>query len=210
MSDEKGLPNENELLQLSPNAIATYAIRCALRVQPMWTLWNKSTAEYKKEIVDLNSKYKVLVYNTDNVAARTAAKSAARTTEDSVFTTKAADVSRVINAALAAVSAATRTAANATSINAAAINSANAAARIITDNDYTAADAYAIAINSARTDYRQLLELKTEVTDASETGPLGDLWHGSPPDWYIKAKEECERTIVKWERDVTLEDPPPK
>lgn len=54
-------------------------------------------------------------------------------------------------------------------------------------------------------DFVRLKELKDVVTDASETGPLGDLWYGSPPDWYVKAKERYEKTIAEWERELAEE-----
>ncbi|WP_261344664.1 hypothetical protein [Gimesia panareensis] len=205
MSDE--LPSKKELAKLPRFSIAVYALRCAMRVQPLLTLCMKPTTEYKKTVVKLNNIYRFLIYDANatdiggNAVAAAALDSAAATAR------AANDVTGIAAANVAAIAAAATInayngvdAANIASGTAADAETITAAAIIAADT-ITAADADTITA-AARADYVGLLELDTEVTDASEFGPLGVLWHGSPPDWYIEVKERYEEIIAEWELEV--------
>lgn len=187
----------------------------------MLTLWQTPIAEYKRAIVKLNTAYNILVYNvgtTDAARAATDAADAAIRAANANISTNVGDDAPSFTAAAAAAAAATAAyaaaaavrAANADAISAAA-NAADEAARaanadVISAAANAAEEAARAVIRDSRAatsaDYARLLGLKTKVTDASETGPLRDLWYGAPPDWYIREKATYEKTIVEWEREL--------
>lgn len=199
MGDEFELPSEEELRELPRFSVAVYALRCALRGQPLLTSWKDPTNEYVRAVIRLNSASKILVSSapidvntayavyTDAIAAA----KAANTSKSAIVAANAA------NAIYAAANALNSSFYYATAVEAA--DKANVATYL----------AYATSVattTAARIDYMRLTELKTDVTDASETGPLGDLWHGSPPDWYLTAKEDYDKTIAEWERELGEEN----
>ncbi|QDV52790.1 hypothetical protein [Gimesia fumaroli] len=189
MSEDIELPGKGDLRDLPLASIAVYAIRCALRVQPVWALWEKPTAEYKEAIIQLRAAYRILAYSGYTEADAKAAYEAAYVAYEAANASSDSNAIASANAANAAASAASA-AYNAARHNASdAANAANAAA--------LASRASHAAI-AARKDYLRLAEMETEVSDASETGPLGDLWGGAAPDWYIKAKAMFNKTIAGW------------
>ena len=209
MSDEVELPSKEELEILPRFSVAAYALRCAMRVQPLLVSWKKPTAEYKEAVVYLKAAYKTLGYTADSYTIRAAAD-AANTISDTTSNTIRATQAATADAAIvgAAAGATTRAVAANSYVTRAATGRATDAAfatALYASDAMGGADSYTIRA-AARADYTRLLELKTEVTNASETGPLGDLWQGSPPDWYIKAKEEFDKTIAEWEREIAEEE----
>lgn len=50
MSDEVELPGEKELAQLPKGSTATFAIRCALKVQLLLAAGDEATDEFKKQL----------------------------------------------------------------------------------------------------------------------------------------------------------------
>ena len=215
MSDEFELPSERELEKLPWNSVAVYAIRCALRVQPLLVSWNNPTEKYKRAVVNINASFDILASDTSTTRAAIDAAYSVDLYVDAT-TTKAAR-----NAALSS-----RDAAEAASSAAAAIratpHSADAAARAARSAaakaSRSANDAMSFYLTSTppsfyditratRADYVWLKEFRIKITEASETGPLGDLWHGSPPDWYLKEKAKYDKTIVEWEREIAEESP---
>lgn len=204
MSDEVELPDRGELSVLPKKSIVVYALRCVLRVRPLLALLEKPTAEYKRSVVVVNGAYKTLLAAPSEFDVVAASQSTYHATNAEFAAT--ADVAAVM-AALKAV--------------AIAADNAYSSHKSVYDSDSTfhpAANAYIAAgaafraanvakidtdtvqlVGVSRADYVKLSELKAEVTDASETGPLGDLWHGSPPDWYIESKEHYDKTIAEWE-----------
>lgn len=203
MSDEfpVELPSEKDLKQLPLASVATYAIRCALRVQPFLSTWKEATKVYKQAIIRLNNLFKIQIKNTIN-------------TEGVEYTNPATTAQGEDPRPYSAFNA------TSSALFAYFDNHSNNDDRYFFDTvlavesateavDASGNDEEDVAA-AARADYSRLIELKTEVTDASETGPLGDLWLGSPPDWYICAKEHYDKTIAEWEREITGEDPLPK
>jgi hypothetical protein len=202
MSDNLGLPSAEELAKLPKASIAVYALRCALRVQPVWVDLKEPTAEYKKYIFDLNNFYRIIAYDTKVASevvnfVKTKATAAIATSDTMDF---APNALYVAIAAIEAIDVSTPDAAATTATNAASL-AANVCGLGVATNP-AAYIPYDASITSANEDYAWLKEHKDEVTDASETGPLGDLWHRSPPDWYITVKEKYDKTIAEWEREL--------
>tara|TARA_R110002049_G_scaffold290065_4_gene473315 strand:+ start:3587 stop:4375 length:789 start_codon:yes stop_codon:yes gene_type:complete len=184
MSDESKLPSREDLSKLTKSSIVMYGIRCALRVQPFLVSRSEPTTEYKTFVVDLNREFKNLTYTATLESARATANSAAVVAH--IAEDNASNAAAAAKASANAVSASSAGGAS----NAAA-SAARASTRVTTD-----------VRSAAVADFKRLVELDTEVTDASETGPLGDLWHGSIPDWYIEAKAKYDKTIAEWEGEL--------
>ncbi len=232
MSGENELPSEEELHRLSQASVAVYALRCALRVQPLLTsrpnpitepnttepwLIEYITASYKESVVKLNTAYNNLVHGGSGQTYRFTgfdvfglgfmvfqiAERSAGFKKDTSLVRAAISVS---SAGMAISRAHTIGKGSEVleykpddleKIRLSTYIAADKAARYAKDsaNDST-------FISSARADYTRLLGLNEEVIDASETGPLGNLWIGSQPDWYINAKDLYEKTITEWEQEI--------
>ncbi|MCA9014003.1 MAG: hypothetical protein KDA77_01615 [Planctomycetaceae bacterium] len=204
MSDEFELPSHLELRKLSKASIAVFAIRCALRVQPLLVSWKKPNTEYKEAVVKLNRACRILFKYTyygsrdADLASNSAADAAANA---DAYAYRANAGATTLSATRSIKSGIDAYTSYGPSVDAYAVS----AARSVIDALEPAA--ISATISAIREDYNRLKEIKNEVTDASETGPLGDLWHGSPPDWYLDAKAKYDKTIVEWEREVGGESP---
>lgn len=211
MNNNSGLPSSDELAELPNRSIAVYAIRCALRVQPLLTSAELVSTEYKKAVLMLNSNLEILKNTSNDFVAAAAAISRATSiikayAEDSAINS---DAHKVIVGSVESIEHAVDTYVTYSNTSNSAAKAAFAA-EAVADKAYDVYTApfgdfafseYVLGVY-ARADYTRLKEHKTEVTDASEKGPLGNLWHGSPPDWYIEAKEHYNNTIAEWEREL--------
>lgn len=205
MSEQTELPNERELRMLPKNSLAVYAFRCALRAQSLLASWRTPTREYKKAVLMLNREFRNLFSSLDATfkvadVANDARKAASR-------------ASRAANAAEAIYYAAYVIRSSGHKIDTedkidsyiAAVNVAAYASSLASEASNAAYNTDKSSRTAARADYVKLKELGRELIDASETGPLGDLWHGSPPEWYIEAKEKYNKAIAEWEQEIAEE-----
>lgn len=208
MSDDIELPRKEDLIDLSERSQATYAIRFALRVQPLLALIKEPPVDYKKAVLALDGQFKNLIYESGNLTpfhsfvAANAVKNAADRYVNFKKQTKYYAISAAIRSAVLAASAAG-------SANPSANPSPEQSISLTTiDAAYSAtlsagtAGAGINAVDAALSDYKKLKESTSEIFDISETGPLGNLWGGSPPDWYIKAKAHYEKTITEWKNEL--------
>lgn len=210
MSDEVELPSEEELAELPMYSKAVYAIRCALRVLPILVSWNKATDRYKAAVVELNRQYRILIYNAPYATERDSRTNTDIATNSAYVAarkhlTDSSETATNIVAALAAAAAArsaTDAADSATYATYTTIYAKDAAKAFTRDTKDTKPSLYSSIDSTARSDYEKLKSIGKEVTDASETGPLGNLWPDSPPDWYVKAKERYDETIMEWEQEL--------
>lgn len=213
MSDEIELPSEEELAKLPRYSQVVYALRSALRAQPFLASWMKPPAEYKRSIVILEENFSSLmnscidasdvaiieVMNASAIAAETAQKHLL----DELANKNARAAAISVNAAASAtasVAEATKDDDDAKTID---LTKAAATAAGTAKTAYSGYTSTVAAVTTtARMDYARLAEIKSDVIDASEAGPLGNLWHGSPPAWYINAKKQYDKTIADWEREL--------
>ncbi|KAA0132093.1 hypothetical protein FYZ48_28685 [Gimesia chilikensis] len=202
MNEVDRLPSKEKVKKLQKSNRNVYAIRCALRVQPLIIFPESeeyNTAELKRAVLQLDSQLESLV-NSDKVDLRVIDNAINRI------------VSASVNAASASANAANACKAAAHSqSNIAFKNSVDLTldAAIYAAKSATITTGINTAVNLVRatkSDYEKLKASKIKVTDASETGPLGDLWHGSPPDWYIEAKTKYDKTITEWKREIAESD----
>ncbi|WP_417381233.1 hypothetical protein [Gimesia sp.] len=215
MNNNAGLPSSDELAELPNRSIAVYAIRCALRVQPLLASSEINSIDYKDAVLILNSNLQILTNTAkDLVSAAAAISTAAKTIEKYAQKHAARNSVREV---IAGVAKAADYAAEAYATYSNTSTSAAKAAFAADAVDVEAYDLYSAPFGDAafsenvfgvyaRADYVRLKELEIAITDASETGPLGDLWHGSPPDWYIEAKERYDKAIAEWERELAEYD----
>lgn len=196
------LPLQSELARLPKFAIVAYAVRNALRVLPLFGQMafycdREQFQKFAGELIKIlglsqtQGRHPAL-YSVRVKAARDAARAAAYV--HAMAASRAAfAVSRAYSAADErndAIRSASFAAAFATTAFAAAASPASA--------DEEAARA-CTARAAAKRDYDSLVDLcqKSRISpdlgfDASETGPLGLLWPGGPPDWYLDA-------LPKWQ-----------
>lgn len=195
MSDEKGLPSSGELAKLPKGSLATYAIRCALRVQPLLSSWSEPSKKYKKAVLNLNRSFRILTLSSDRATAAQTANTAFVAACNILNETK--DLYDYPDAAKAAEAARA-------AVRVVGITRPDAKVKAPSEDAVLAAlvtDAIT-AIAAARADYDRLMATKIEITDTLETGYLGDIWSGFPPDWYVKAKADYDKTIAKWEHEL--------
>lgn len=227
MSNSLVLPSDKDLTQLPLASIKTYALRCALRSQPLWTAWNDPTFEYKKSVVNLKVSFDKLLSNLTDplqdlnsviIAASVAANAAnVATTEAS----KAANDAYVasedrfdnIRAAAKATLAATlaSTLIGTSSSRSTIPQSAIAAFRASQEaaESFTALEfnrsSFIDFVRLAKSDYEKLMRIGYEVSDLSATGPLGDLWKKKSSSWYKKAVTDFLLTIDIWKKEIIVE-----
>lgn len=183
------IPNEEEFLELSENAIAVFSVRCALRTLPILTIdfgTQTQTPEYRRSVVMLNQGISQLAKNVNDVTSRVALKGYARIA-----------LAKVVDLALDVV-------------RAIADGQKKAAVNLVIQTAQEAAvvkieDATLInqeMITAMRKDFSMLLELGDYVTsDASEEGSLSNLWHGMPPKSYEDDQSEYYQTIDLWQKE---------
>lgn len=193
------LPSEGDLSRLNPRACMAYAVRCAMRVRP---LYRSRTDNPQAE------QHQVSVDRAISIASQHAWNSF-----DSSFTLAAAVAvaKAAYDAARAAANVAAAAAANAAA-NAAAVNIPVRAAAAAYDAAYDAAraayatsDDFDAVTAAAIHDYRNLLRLNPSSIDPSENGPLGHLWPNGEPLWYARAKAEQQSTDVGQSIEVSSE-----
>ena len=202
MNSELDLPSEDDLADLPKASIAVYALRSALRVRPFWTSCIKPTADYKAAVVVLNHEFdRLLHFESSTEYEAIASKVKNKLSEAAVNDNTAATVTAFTSATAAILSVLTAITQNTSSANV-AFNASTAA----TGAAMTLGTDHSSIFKAPKKDYEHLAVLKAEITDASDMGPLGDLWHGSPPDWYIEAKALYDKTIAEWERELDEAD----
>ncbi|MCR9231453.1 MAG: hypothetical protein NXI29_10605 [bacterium] len=193
----------NKLEKLPHGSISVYSIRNFLRVQPLLANNRNPTAIYKEAVVNLHNQVEILKYHSTTKQVLSAVEKFAsiaydETNEEEKDYSYAAYVAYHISiyafsssyAAFYAGRAVFNTsfvAHNKTMSNPTSVDKAQ------DDEDYVVA--------TAGVDYRILRSLD-EVIFASEKGPVGDLWHGNPPDWYIKSKAHYDKTIKMWGQEI--------
>ena len=179
-------PSENEMGQLPLRALVAFAVRCARRVQPLFTLPDDHP-EKQKHIAAVERASRTAEAFAQGIpeADRDAAWAAARAAWAASMTSDAAGLPP--NAAWAAAAASDAAHAAFHSSVAAPVAAAQAAWDAAVDSVRTA-EAAARAYNAwpaaaARSDYDRLRELGLgcfpdlgEPIDPSVTGPLGPLW----------------------------------
>ncbi|WP_417384926.1 hypothetical protein [Gimesia sp.] len=208
MSDEIKLPSKQELSELPATELGVYALRCALRVQPLLVLLGKPISSYRKAVVTLSKLSENLVYGDSTYSANNKASEAAMTARSTAARTatvaKASNAAAHVHPNAAAAAAAADAAVIATTDTSAegAFRCARAAVASVKARSTPQDQSIANTVYASRKDFELLANLKTITTDASEAGPLGDLWHGSTPDWYIEAKAKYDNTIAEWEGEL--------
>ena len=179
-------PSENEMGQLPLRALVAFAVRCARRVQPLFTLPDDHPEKQKHiAAVERASRTAEAFARGIPEADRDVAWAAARAAWAASMTSEAAGLPP--NAAWAAAAASDAAHAAFHSSAAAPVAAAQAAWDAAVDSVRTA-EAAARAYNAwpaaaARSDYDRLRELGLgcfpdlgEPIDPSVTGPLGPLW----------------------------------
>ncbi|HCO24822.1 MAG TPA: hypothetical protein DIT97_18010 [Gimesia maris] len=208
MSDDMELPSKKDLIHLSERSQATYAIRFALRVQPLLASIKDPPVDYKKAVLALDGQFKNLIYENGNLTpfhafvAANAVKNAADRYVNFKKQSRYYAISAAIRSAVLAASAAGSGYPNANPSPEQSISLTTLDAAFSASLSAGSAGAGRNAVDAALSDYKKLKESPTEVFDISENGPLGKLWHGSPPDWYLEAKKLYDKTIAEWTNEL--------
>ncbi|QDT42352.1 hypothetical protein Pan241w_24350 [Gimesia alba] len=214
MSENHRLPGKEMLLKLPGRSVVQYAIRCALRAQPLLVLSNGSftySASYQQAVVELDRQFRSLLVSASADAVSTVLVVAenALTTPDLPDALKDAILSAVAAtraARTADANYAVEEALNAAELSVEAVKYARHKARGLHTASHFSRLVANETIAAIYKDFESLTKLGMDVTDASESGPLGDFWHGAPPEWYLKTKEYYDKTIKVWGQATANEE----
>lgn len=190
------LPDQDDLKKLPLGAIVAYAARSARRVQPLYGCV-EDTAEVARHEAAVESAISLAEDFCHSHEVNAAAYGAAYAAREAASGAQAQDAAR-------AASAAARAAAYAFDIPKSAVYDHPVyASRVATE----AADAAEAAVRAAeaaaegraaveaaaRADFDRLLQLNAGIYpklghpfDPHEKGPLGPLWHTTPPAWFVR------------------------
>ena len=234
MSDETGFPTEAEIGELPVFSRVSYALRYAMRIQPLLTTWENPPNQYIELIAGLDklmALFSINVMNIDlsklclqaakNVSELIASIPFANTDIRSPAFTASQVVDTLIDIANCSVYYFPPSSSDLgiqidldfeydKSITTQCVNAVRRAAQVAESAAMKTFDAHeAYTFNPswpARHDYSRLKILEDEVLNASEAGPLGNLWNDSPTEWYIKAKVHYDKSIAEWERKLAEEE----
>ena len=191
--DTPQLPSEEELSQLPPKAIVAYAVRAALRVQPLCA----------KALLDDEKKRRSLIEAVDRALRLASSFSVGKNVASSELGAAYADAAAAdadaaaYAAAYAAYAAYAYAYADADGDDDDAVGAARAARAAV-----DAVDDKSRLIAECRRDFEHLIARLKEKPAAmkrgvstSERGFLGKLWHGDPPDWYTELKPQLDAIL---------------
>jgi len=194
------LPTENILRTLSPPSIAAYATRCALRVQPFFCLCKDASNQYKRFVLEIDDSLNA------HISCHEAEDASLNADELLSYATEISEKEVTSKTKIAAISTAHAFKATAYIANDflnggydSAIRAADNAAIIICEMNWS--------FSSVIKDFEFLGELRhgdpiDYFFDCGDTGPLGELWHGNPPVWYLEVKQIYDKNIVSWEKEI--------
>jgi hypothetical protein len=188
MPDRPELPTQEDLYKLPSRAIVAYAVRCARRVQPLFSLaeGRMKDLERRQAAVEgaLRSAERFCV--TEDLADTIAADAVAAYAAASF----AAEAVAAFTAAYVAYAAAVANTADTADFAAESAAEVAAAAEAAADAKTVATEAKFAA---ARADYDRLVSLGLgtypelgQPIDPGESGPLGPYWPEWPPEWLRK------------------------
>lgn len=175
------LPEKEELETLAPNAVEAYAMRCVWRVSPFLAcVGNEATEEYKKQIVEDSVPNHFLSGNVV-VCVVTAAY---RYVREMIKEVKKNDFDEATDLALLAAEA--------------AVYATYLYQRAMPAQTVSKTAAIEL-VQATRDDFQRLQGFEVDQSAVyGESGPLGDLWQGTPPGWYRSAQDDDDQTQAEW------------
>lgn len=193
MNEKIEFPDKEELIRLSRASIALYAIRCALRVQPLLVYPGQIfffSNDYQKAVLEL--KY-VLDENFSKTpeaskvsTAFELAKAIHKLVHDMRYNLAVTDDMESLKP-LGVLLTTAESIKNALRVPKSSTDEESVHYALKASNNITGCPGLQ---NAARADY--------ELFVKSDSPQQGSLWHGETPDWYWDAKEQYEETIQKW------------
>lgn len=200
MRKEYTLPTAELLRTVSPPSIAAYATRCAMRVQPFLCLCKEPSLQYKRFVLEIDRSL------NENISFNEAEDASLDADELLSYANELSEQEVTPKTKATAISAAHAFRATAYIANDfldggydSAIHAVDSSMVVIGEMDWPYAP--------AQKDFEFLQELNhgdavDYFFDCRDTGPLGDLWHGNPPDWYLEVKQIYDKNIALWEKEI--------
>ncbi|QDU52136.1 hypothetical protein [Gimesia panareensis] len=200
MSSKRLLPTQTTLEMLSPSSIAAYATRYALRVQPFLCLCKETSNPYKQFVLDIHDSLNAIISGPEAESASLNADEllsyALQIPEDEV-------TPKTKTAAISSAHAFKSTAYIANDFLTEGFDSAVKAI----ENANLIICEMNCPMAPALIDFEFLKELRhgdpiNYFFDCGDSGPLGELWHGNTPDWFLDAQKIYAKNIALWKKEV--------